>query len=68
MGSGNGNPLVALALGCKDRLMQVAGTTLDQHQAAVLSGMLFGNRDGLDRATSDVFTETGVAHVTPAVE
>lgn len=60
---GHGNPLVAAALACKYRLMQVAGSTLDQRQAAVLSGMMFGSRERIDRATSDMFASTGVAHV-----
>ncbi len=54
---------VGLALACKHALQRVADATLDQRQAAVLGGMLFGARDRLDRAVEDIFAETGVAHV-----
>jgi len=54
---------VGLALACKNALQRVADATLEQRQAAVLNGMLFGARDRLDRAVEDIFAETGVAHV-----
>jgi len=59
---------VGLALECKNALRLVADSTLNQRQAAVLGGMLFGSRDRIDRATNDIFAETGVAHVMPVVE
>ncbi|MCG8403486.1 MAG: DNA internalization-related competence protein ComEC/Rec2 [Firmicutes bacterium] len=63
LAGGGGNPLVRTALRCKRELTRVAGDTLDERQAAVLSGMLFGSRDMIDRSTSDLFAQTGVAHV-----
>ncbi len=55
--------LMGLALESKSTLWQVADATLDPRQSAVLGGMLFGSRDRIDRATNDIFAETGVAHV-----
>jgi len=62
LGAG-GNAVVRLALDCKTRLLQVASKTLDERQAAVLAGLLFGNQGGIDQAVKDVFVQTGVSHV-----
>ncbi|TYO97221.1 DNA internalization-related competence protein ComEC/Rec2 [Desulfallas thermosapovorans] len=62
LGTG-GNPLVRLALQGKQRLTGVASLTLNEGQAAVLAGMLFGNTGGIDQSVKDVFSQTGVAHV-----
>lgn len=61
-GEGRASP-VGLALEYKNALRRVADATLDQRNSAVLGGMLFGSRDRIDRATNDIFAETGVAHV-----
>jgi len=62
LGNG-GNAVVRLALDCKARLLQVAAKTLDERQAAVLAGLLFGNQGGIDQSVKDVFVQTGVSHV-----
>jgi len=62
-GEGGRVSLVGLALEYKNALRSVADATLNQRQTAVLGGLLFGSRDRIDRATNDIFAETGVAHV-----
>ncbi|SFQ99374.1 DNA internalization-related competence protein ComEC/Rec2 [Desulfoscipio geothermicus] len=63
VGTGGGNAPVRLALRAKQALLKVAYETLDERQAAVISGVLFGSREGIDRATEDIFARSGVAHV-----
>lgn len=63
LGGEGGSFITRVALRCKGELMRVAGATMEKHQAAVLGGMLFGTRDQIDRATEEIFSETGVAHV-----
>ncbi|MCL2337122.1 MAG: ComEC/Rec2 family competence protein [Firmicutes bacterium] len=60
-----GGPLTpaGLAYRCKNDLRRVADATLDQRQAALLDGLLFGATDRLDRATKDVFSAVGVTHI-----
>ncbi len=58
-----GNDAVRLALQCKARLLQVASQTMDERQTAVLAGMLFGSKGGIDQSVKDVFAQTGVSHV-----
>ncbi|WP_051273636.1 DNA internalization-related competence protein ComEC/Rec2 [Desulfotruncus alcoholivorax] len=63
LGNGAGSQILLLASKIKGRLTEVAGQTLDNRQAAVIGGLLFGNRDGIDDQTMDIFANTGVAHV-----
>jgi competence protein ComEC len=63
VGTGGGNAAVRLALRVKQRLIHEAERTLDDRQTAVLSGLLFGGRGGLDDDIQEVFNRTGVAHV-----
>ncbi|WP_347490555.1 DNA internalization-related competence protein ComEC/Rec2 [Desulfoscipio sp. XC116] len=60
---GGGNAVIRLALQSKQRLLQVASCTLDERQAAVLAGMLFGGKGGIDRFVNDIFIQNGVFHV-----
>ncbi|SFH32474.1 competence protein ComEC [Desulfotomaculum arcticum] len=63
LGKGAGSKILLLASKVKGRLTEVAGQTMDDRQAAVIGGLLFGNRDGIDDQTMDIFANTGVAHV-----
>lgn len=63
VGAGGGNVIAGLALYCKQKLLQVAVGTLDGTQAAVLNGMLFGSREGIDNEIKDLFAQTGISHV-----
>ncbi len=62
-GSGRGNPAAGLALGIKQRLMEVNRATLDQGHAALVNGMIFGSRGEISPRTKEVFSEAGVVHI-----
>ncbi len=61
--SGRGNPLAGAALRAKQRLVEVAGATLDPAHAALVNGIVFGSRGDIDRDTREVFNEAGVVHI-----
>lgn len=58
-----GHGVVRLALGVKQGLAGAARQTLDQQQAAILSGLLFGDRNQIDKSVQKDFARIGVAHV-----
>ena len=61
--SGRGNPVARAALGLKQRLMEVNRATLEPGHAALVNGIVFGSRGGIDPGTSEVFNEAGVVHI-----
>lgn len=63
VGSGGGNPLAGAALGIKQRLMEINRATMEPGHAALINGMVFGGRAGIDPDTAEAFNESGVVHI-----
>ncbi|MFZ5597589.1 MAG: DNA internalization-related competence protein ComEC/Rec2 [Bacillota bacterium] len=62
-GIGGGNPVARAALGIKQKMMEVNRATLSPEHAALVNGMIFGSRSGIDRQTAEIFNESGVVHI-----
>ena len=58
-----GSAPLRLALQGKEQLLAVSNKTLDARQAAVLSGMLFGNQGEIEQSVKDLFAQTGITHI-----
>ncbi len=58
-----GNPLVHLLLRIKARAQETINHLLPEPQAALLSGILLGNDDGLPEDLKEDFQETGMTHI-----
>ena len=63
IGSGGGNPLAGMALGIKQRMVEINRATMEPGHAALINGMVFGGRAGIDPDTAEVFNESGVVHI-----
>lgn len=62
-GSAYGNPVAGLALGVKQRLIEINRSTLSLDHAALVNGIVFGSRGEIDKGTKEIFNETGVVHI-----
>lgn len=62
-GVGGGNPLVALSLSWRRRAEAVIDATLPPARAALLKGLILGDRTGIDPAVSEAFRRSGLSHV-----
>lgn len=62
-GSGGGNPLAGMALGMKQRMVEINRATMEPGHAALINGMVFGGRAGIDPDTAEAFNESGVVHI-----
>ncbi|MFZ5650381.1 MAG: DNA internalization-related competence protein ComEC/Rec2 [Bacillota bacterium] len=63
IGSGYGNPVAGMALGIKQRLIEINRSTLSADHAALVNGIVFGSRGEIDRRTQEIFNESGVVHI-----
>jgi len=61
--SGFGSPLVALLLEIKARAQTSINQALPEPQAALLSGILLGNENGIDPALEADFAAVGASHI-----
>ncbi|HZK18790.1 MAG TPA: DNA internalization-related competence protein ComEC/Rec2 [Clostridia bacterium] len=57
------NPVTALALSFKGRLTGVIDTSFSRDKAALLKGIMLGERGMIDRETRDTFVDTGTIHL-----
>jgi len=58
-----GKPLLAFLYGVKRRTQRVIAAILPEPQAALLTGILLGNDEGIPRSLLDQFRATGTAHI-----
>ena len=63
IGEGGGNPIVAALLRLKLKVIAVTGKLLPEPQAALLSGILLGERRAIPQAIIDGFKRSGLIHV-----
>lgn len=63
IGTGGGNPVAGIALGIKQKLMEINRSTLSPEHAALVNGIVFGSRGEIDQRTGEIFSETGVVHI-----
>jgi len=63
MGTGGGNPWAGIALGIKQKLIEINRSTLAPDHAALVNGIVFGTRGDINQRTSEIFNETGVVHI-----
>ena len=63
IGIGKVNPTVKFALKVKERMIGIIRQTLDDPQAAVLEGIMFGKRSALPKQIREDFSNTGVGQV-----
>ncbi len=62
-GDRRGNIVFRTAGSVRDSLTKVAADTLESDDAALLNGLVFGLRDGLNPATTQVFERIGLIHI-----
>jgi competence protein ComEC len=58
-----GQPLLAFLYAVKRRTQRVIAAILPEPQAALLTGILLGNDEGIPRSLLDQFRATGTAHI-----
>jgi competence protein ComEC len=63
IGIGKVNPLIKFALEVKGKMIRIIRQTLENPQAAVLEGIMFGKRSALPFEIREAFSNVGVAHI-----
>jgi competence protein ComEC len=63
IGIGKVNPLIKLALKVKGKMIRIIRQTLEDPQAALLEGIMFGKRGALPQEIREAFSNVGVAHI-----
>ncbi len=63
IGIGKVNPAVKFPLRVKEKMIGIIRQTLEDPQAAVLEGIMFGKRSALPSEIRETFSNVGVAHI-----
>lgn len=61
--TGKGNKLLALGLEARKRVLHVIYAVLPEEQAALLGGMLIGDKERLDEDVQQQFGDAGLSHI-----
>lgn len=60
---GQGNPIIAMGIGLRDRILNHFSQSLTPDQNTLLTGILFGERSTLSGARLAAFEKTGTVHI-----
>ena len=63
LASGQGNVLQRCAISLRVKLAKIFYANLTQNEAALMEGMLLGERSHIPRPLNDIFVKTGTAHI-----